>query len=638
MGLKMAYVRYADNFVVLSHSKEEAAASLEAIRKFIEESLHLRLNPEKEPIRSLEQGFVFLGVHFRGCDRFLAREKKDKIRRKLDWLTMKNRPHSPEKIIADLSEAIEGTRRYYGFLNPVHDFKDLDRYLLRRLRVLVITKRERGKIATKSDLHLLLEKLSFFAATEEGEARELRRQLVQDVFSVAERHAPGAKAASGRPAAAGPREPTPIQATAAPPTPLPTPSASTPAVSEAPLASKEQSRTDSPSQLPQHSAPSTQHSPGERSSDRSSTAAEERQEKAARSADRKVAAKKQRYVRRGFLESELVVSTPGTFMGHRSNRLVMYRERQKVFDEPLIKVKSILIHSRGVTVSSDLIEACAKREVPIVFSSAKGYVYASVHAPLQSRPELGLLQLDALRTGTALTWAKAFVTGKLKNQLNLLKFYHRHREDEDPEYAKKLEETEVNLEELQGRVRTVEIVTPYETARDKLFGFEGQAGVHYWEMVRLLLPDDIPFPGRVHRGAKDLVNASLNLGYSLLYPRIERALLMAGLNLYTSLLHAPQAGKPTLSFDLIEPFRAPVVDRAVFSLLTRGRDLKITGDGRLTSGTVQMIIEAVVGRLGTLVPYKGEKLTLEQVIYKQARLLAKSLRNEKRFKPFISRY
>jgi CRISPR-associated protein Cas1 len=174
-----------------------------------------------------------------------------------------------------------------------------------------------------------------------------------------------------------------------------------------------------------------------------------------------------------------------------------------------------------------------------------------IHSPLQAKPDLGLRQLEVLADGTALNWAKQFVLGKLKNQLNLLKFYLRHREETDAEYSTAMKETENKLEEIEDRVRDLKPEVPYEKQRNHLFGLEGQAGVHYWRMVRLLVPSEVGFTGRITRGAEDLVNIALNFGYSLLYPRIERALLLAGLNVNTSLFHSPQIGKPTLSFLVI---------------------------------------------------------------------------------------
>jgi CRISPR-associated protein Cas1 len=646
---KLAYIRYADNFITLCRSRDEAAANLDLIRKFIEENLHLRLNPEKEPIRDLQRGFVFLGVFFQGEDRCLAREKREKIRRKLDWLTNKSRPHAMEKILNDVAETVDGVFRYYDFLNPWNDFRELDEYLLRRLKVLLVTRRERGELKVKREISDLLRKLPFFAAREDKDAEALRKRLTEEVFAAGRKppELPRAPKAARSPAAET-VEATMEEASAAKGAVREECSPQTAAQGTASPARQDLPWSDAAGNEPLQplatevsGKPAAEESTVSAASGESAseTPSEGSEHEAARAADRKVASKKRRYVKRSFTESELVIHTPGTFIGYRSGRVVMTKDRKKILERPLIKVKSILIHARGVSVSSDLVEACSRAETPIVFSTPGGRSYASIHAPLQSKPDLGLLQLQAIQDGSAFSWAKAFVLGKLKNQLNLLKFYLRHREDEDPDYAKRMDEVEAELEGIHGKVRALRIEgEPYEEARNQLLGFEGHAAVYYWEMVRMVLPEEIDFPGRVTYGAKDLVNASLNLGYSLLYPRVERALLLAGLNLYTSLFHAAQPGKPTLTFDFIEPFRAPAVDRAVFSLLTRGRDLAITTQGRLSSESVKMIIEAVVGRLGTLVPYKKEKITLEQVIHKQARLLARSLRGEKKFKAFISRY
>ena len=629
VGMNMAYVRYADNFIVLCPSREEADRSLAAVREFLEGTLRMRLNPEKEPVRNLREGFVFLGVEFRGRERFLAREKKEKLRRKIDWLTEKRRRHDSGKIIQELAEAIDGARRYYGFLNPVSDFRELDRYLLHRLKVLMITRRERGAFKTRNELSLLLAKLPFFAATDEKAGAALRKELLQRVFE--------------RPPAQTSQKPNSLRSLKGLASDPSQPAVSVPHVAPelpwedkpngAPPAPKDQQGNgQTPSAVT--GTPPQPEPPREDAGSRGSAP----EAVTAQAADRKIAVKKQRYVRQGFVTSEIIIQTPGTFVGHRGNRVVMYRDRKKVEDQPMQKVKSILIESVGVTVSSDLIKACATSDVPIVFSSPKGRSYASVHAPLQSKPDLSLLQLEAVRNGTALNWAKAFVYGKLKNQLNLLKFYLRHREDEDPVYTNKMQEAEPQLKAIQQKVKAMKVELPYEDLRNQLFGYEGQAGAIYWDMVRLLVPKETGFAGRVTQGARDLVNSSLNYGYSLLYPRMERALLMAGLNLYVSLLHAPQVGKPTLSFDLIETFRAPVVDRAVFSLLTRGRELQLTKAGFLNESSRQLVTQAIVGRLGTLVPYRGEKIVLDEVIYKQARLLTRSLREGKRYAPFISRY
>ena len=50
----------------------------------------------------------------------------------------------------------------------------------------------------------------------------------------------------------------------------------------------------------------------------------------------------------------------------------------------------------------------------------------------------------------------------------------------------------------------------------------------------------------------------------------------AGLEPFAGLLHVDRSGKPSLVLDLVEEFRQPVVDRAIFSWLNKG--------GRLDAG------------------------------------------------------
>lgn len=58
------YVRYADDFVVLSNgSKEQAGEMKQNLRIFLKEKLHLELSEEKTKITHLNDGFKFLGFH-----------------------------------------------------------------------------------------------------------------------------------------------------------------------------------------------------------------------------------------------------------------------------------------------------------------------------------------------------------------------------------------------------------------------------------------------------------------------------------------------------------------------------------------------------------------------------------------------
>ena len=59
------YIRYADDFVILSESKEHLGDKLSKIQNFLSESLKLSLHPDKVFIKTFASGVDFLGwVHF----------------------------------------------------------------------------------------------------------------------------------------------------------------------------------------------------------------------------------------------------------------------------------------------------------------------------------------------------------------------------------------------------------------------------------------------------------------------------------------------------------------------------------------------------------------------------------------------
>lgn len=59
------YIRYADDFIILSHDKEYLERILPTIENFLWHELRLRLHPEKIELRTVASGVDFLGwIHF----------------------------------------------------------------------------------------------------------------------------------------------------------------------------------------------------------------------------------------------------------------------------------------------------------------------------------------------------------------------------------------------------------------------------------------------------------------------------------------------------------------------------------------------------------------------------------------------
>jgi len=145
-------VRYADDFVILCRSREEAEAALALVRQWTE-AAKLTLHPTKTKIvDAVQEGFDFLGYHFKRGQRFprakSLKKLKDTIRRK----TRRTGGHSLDYIIASVNRTLRGWFGYFKHVTKRYVFEDIDRWVRMRLRS-ILRKRSgrRGKARRGAD-------------------------------------------------------------------------------------------------------------------------------------------------------------------------------------------------------------------------------------------------------------------------------------------------------------------------------------------------------------------------------------------------------------------------------------------------------------------------------------------------------
>jgi RNA-directed DNA polymerase len=141
-GYKM--IRYADDWVVLCRSLQEAKAALSLIQSWIDEN-GLELSPEKTHFgNSLESGhgFEFLGYWFEGGCRYVRSKSLKKFKDKIRLKTRRTRGDSIEKIIADLNPTIKGWFAYFKHAHH-YTFNSLDGLIRRRLRAVLRKQKKR---------------------------------------------------------------------------------------------------------------------------------------------------------------------------------------------------------------------------------------------------------------------------------------------------------------------------------------------------------------------------------------------------------------------------------------------------------------------------------------------------------------
>ena len=147
-------VRYADDFVVLCRSLEEAKAALEEVKAWVEQH-GLRLNVDKTHVgdcRQPGQGFEFLGYRFEVGRRWVRKKSLTAFRDRIRMRTKRTRGESLAKIIAELNPTLRGWFNYFKHAHPM-TFKRMDAFVRRRLRAILRKQQKRPGLGRCQDDH-----------------------------------------------------------------------------------------------------------------------------------------------------------------------------------------------------------------------------------------------------------------------------------------------------------------------------------------------------------------------------------------------------------------------------------------------------------------------------------------------------
>jgi RNA-directed DNA polymerase len=138
-------VRYADDFVVLCDSREQAQAALREVRAWVQAS-GLSLNEDKTHIgdcRREGEGFEFLGYRFEAGRREVRPKSLAQLRERLRQRTPRNSGASLREIIAGLNEVLRGWFNYFQHISTPQLFQSIDGFTRRRLRAILCRRNKR---------------------------------------------------------------------------------------------------------------------------------------------------------------------------------------------------------------------------------------------------------------------------------------------------------------------------------------------------------------------------------------------------------------------------------------------------------------------------------------------------------------
>ena len=249
-------------------------------------------------------------------------------------------------------------------------------------------------------------------------------------------------------------------------------------------------------------------------------------------------------------------------LGYAQGRVVAkWADSDEERSFPFESIDGISVFGKA-QLSTQLIRECISNNVSVGYYSDDGHYFGSTVPfgridPLRQKAQIYLTDNELF----CVEWSRRVVSAKILNSVALLDSM-RHVYDFEPG-------------ELQGLIHSLDGVQQADSV-EMILGFEGNAAKCYFGCLSKLVVDEaFAFCGRSSRPPKDPFNSMISFGYSLLYRNIIGAVERHGLHPYFAYMHKPAFGHAALASDLMEEFRAPLVDKTVLEFVNSG---EVCGD------------------------------------------------------------
>jgi CRISP-associated protein Cas1 len=252
----------------------------------------------------------------------------------------------------------------------------------------------------------------------------------------------------------------------------------------------------------------------------------------------------------------LYISEQGCYLCLNQESLLIKRQNQILKEVQLPLIEQILIFGQS-QVTTQVIKSCLSREIPIAYLSRMGYCQGRILPITRGYRQLNRYQQQLSAVDLLIT-ARKIIRAKILNSRVILQRQQRRRDNESTKLAIE------NMAYLANQAAQAEII-------EKLMGLEGAAAASYFSVFGNCIDQpSFVFAGRSRRPPGNPVNALLSFGYQVLWNHLLSLIELQGLDPYYGCLHQGSNRHAALASDLIEEFRAPIVDSLVLYLINRG--------------------------------------------------------------------
>ncbi len=250
----------------------------------------------------------------------------------------------------------------------------------------------------------------------------------------------------------------------------------------------------------------------------------------------------------------IYLSEQNAVLRKRGERLVVEKQQQVLLDVHSFKVSAVCLFG-NVQFTTQAASLLLDKGINLSLFSLRGRLKGHLTPPWGKNALLRLRQYQRVSDSRfALETSKNIVRAKLGNCAAVLARLARSQRD-------------VDVAGLQATVEDGILRLDQVADKEALRAIEGSASAAYFGALRAFVAPEWQFEHRQRRPPRDPVNALLSLGYVLLGNELQGIVAGLGLDPYLGLYHDVRYGRASLALDVLEPFRAPVIDRLALRLL-----------------------------------------------------------------------
>lgn len=250
--------------------------------------------------------------------------------------------------------------------------------------------------------------------------------------------------------------------------------------------------------------------------------------------------------------SLIYIDDPKSVIGINGNRIVIRYSSEYSRSIPIELVEGITMLGPA-QLTSQCMETCMTKGIPVSFLSRSGKYYGRLMSTGHMRPELQRKQCNLYDKPFSVEFAKKICTAKIKNQLTVIRRYEKGSE----------KGLDAQIFAMKNSISKIDRCTSIPEVN----GYEGQAAKNYFQALAMCIDTEFRFSGRNRRPPKDPFNSMISLGYSIILNELYSEIEMRGMNPYFGFMHRDKENHPTLASDLIEEWRAALIDTTVMSLI-----------------------------------------------------------------------